>query len=708
MLFSNIRRGIAGQRGTLMCWAPIFLAFGIGGYFSLNVEPVAGLYLWAGCVVAVLGLGARWLAEDWRPLLAALLLVLIGGMLAGMRAHRVAEPVLGFRYYGPIEGRIVKIDRSQSDAVRLTLDRVVLKRMSPLKTPSFVRVSLHGQQGFIEPEPGLTVILTGHLSPPSGPVEPGGFDFQRQAWFQGLGAVGYTRTPVLAFAAAEKGGLALRLYRLRMSISAWVQGEMPGPAGAFAAAVMTGDRSGMDADVVEDLRASNLSHLLAISGLHMGLLTGFIFSIVRYIFAAIPPLALRWPTKKIAATVALVVGAGYLALSGGNVATERAFIMVAVMFVAVLLDRRAVTLRAVAVAAVIVLVLRPEVLPQPGFQMSFAATTALVAVFGVLRKWRGPVLPKAMRPVMAVLISSAVAGLATAPVAAAHFNRIADFGLLANLLSVPLMGLIVMPGAVLTAVLAPLGLAWIGLAMMRPAIEWILGVAHWVAGLDGALTHVPSPGGYVLPLIALGILWAVLWQGRRLVRVVGIVPVLAGFTLWASVERPAVLISDTGGLVGVLGDQGRVLSKPKGSGFAAKSWLENDGDGVEQADAFARAGFGGTKGALEFRIAGQGFVHLSGRGSSERVAQACAQAAIVIVTAKVDADDFPCQVFDPKRLRQTGALAFIVTDGDLEMVSAREVAGQRLWNSRDIRKQAQDMRLSELSDIILAWKSAAQ
>lgn len=686
-LYQAIGRAVAAQRGNLMCWVPICLACGIGAYFKLPVEPGADIALYVTGGIVVLSVIARRAFEDWRPLIVALILVLVGGVLAGGRAHLVGEPVLGFRYYGPIQGRIVKIDRSASDAVRLTLDRVVLRRMAPQKTPRLVRVSLHGQQGFITPEPGLTVILTGHLSPPSGPVEPGGFDFQRQAWFGRLGAVGYTRTPVLALMPVEKGGLSLRIYRVRIAISRWVQAEMPGRAGAFAAAVMTGDRSALARDALEDLRASNLAHLLAISGLHMGLLTGLLFSGVRFGLALLGGVALFLPVKKIAAVAALLGGAVYLALSGGNVATERAYIMVAVMFVAVLLDRRAVTLRAVAIAATVVLVLRPEVLAGPGFQMSFAATTALVAVFGAMRHWRGPRLPRVFRPILAVVMSSAVAGLATAPVAAAHFNRIADYGLIANLLSVPLMGLVVMPGAVLTAVLAPVGLGWVGLMLMRPAIEWILGVAHWVAGLDGALHYVATPGGGVLPLLALGFLWAVLWQGRTRVRMIGVMPVVMGFVIWAMVERPVVLISNTGGLVGVMTPAGRALSKPKGDGFSANSWLENDGDGAIQADAHARAGIGGVKGALNFQAAGMDFVHLSGRGTADRLAPACARADVVIMTVKVQASDYPCQVYDPVRLRKTGALAVVNGKNGPKIVTARQFSGERLWNSSQVRRR---------------------
>ncbi|MWD30278.1 DUF4131 domain-containing protein, partial [Aquicoccus sp. SCR17] len=275
-------------------------------------------------------------------------LVALGLALAGARTHQVAGPVLEGRYYGPIQGRIVAIDRSASDALRLTLDRVVLRDRGPERTPRRLRVSLHGGAAVRadlpggRPEPGAVAILTGHLSPPGGPVEPGGFDFRRHAWFLKLGAVGYTRTPVLRWQGPGRGWRPM-LHRLRLDLSARIQQALPGRRGAFAAAVLTGDRSGMDRPTLEALRRSNLAHLLAISGLHMGLLAGFVFAALRLAQAAVPRWCDRAPVKKIAALGALLAAAGYLALSGGNVATQRAFVMAAVALGAVLADRRALS-----------------------------------------------------------------------------------------------------------------------------------------------------------------------------------------------------------------------------------------------------------------------------------------------------------------------------------------------------------------------------
>jgi competence protein ComEC len=645
------------------------MACGIGCYFTLRFEPDAMfLAVTAGAGVLAL-LVARWWGEAFAPLATAFVLAVLGFLLAAHRAHDVAGPVIDWRYYGPIEGRVVDIDRSASDAVRLTLDRVVLERVDPDETPLRVRISLHGDQSdSVDPTPGMRIITTGHLSPPGGPVEPGGFDFQRHAWFLKLGAVGYVRVPILALEPPSDEGLAV--FRVRMAASARVLEVLPGDTGGFAIAVTTGARSAISQEALDDLRASNLAHLLAISGLHMGLLTGFVFAALRIAIALVPPVALRIPARKIAAAGALIVAAGYLALSGGNVATERAFIMVAVALCAVMLDRRAISLRSVAIAAIIVLVLRPEALLSPGFQMSFAATTALVAVFGIMRDRRISTGPAWAKPVVAVLLASGISGLATAPVGAAHFNAISHYGLLANLLSVPVMGTVVVPAAVLALCLLPLGLEEVGLWFMGLGLRWILEVGSLVAGLDGARSFVPGPGPAVLPLIALGFLWMLLWQGRS--RAAGVVPVIAAFALWMSQDRPLGLIAEGGTLVGVMTPEGRALSKARGAGFVAQNWLENDGDAASQEVAYARWPVDAVL------PGGQKLSHVSGKRAAADF-DGCADASIVVTTHALEAAA-NCDVYDPARLRNTGAIAIHARGAGLRMVTVRDKSGDRLWS----------------------------
>ncbi|CAM4042875.1 ComEC/Rec2 family competence protein [Palleronia rufa] len=675
------------QRGGLFLWSPVCLAVGIGLYFALPVEPDPTA--WAVLATALAAGGAAMAAGFWRwPLLVAVMLVGAGLGLAGVRSALVAGPVLDFRYYGAVEGRVVEVDRSGSDKPRMTLDRVVLERTPPDRTPRRVRISLHGDQRWLSPAPGNVVIVTAHLSGPEGPVEPGGFDFQRMAWFEGLGAVGYARTPALLL---EPSGRGLPVARLRAHMTAAIVAALPGDAGAFAAAITTGDRSSIETATLDALRASNLAHLLAISGLHMGLLTGLVFGALRVILALFPA-SVGWPAKSIAAMGALAAGAAYLALSGGNVATQRAFIMAAVMLVAVLVGRRAMTLRAVAIAALIVLVLRPDALTGPGFQMSFAATTALVVAFRFIRDRgtgpRGAVLTWAF----ALFVSSAVAGAATAPVGAAQFNQLSPYGLVANLVSVPVMGLTIMPAALLAAVLAPLGLAWIGLALMEPGIRWILLVATRVAALDGATVPVPSPPPFTLALLALGALWLILWHGR--VRWIGAAPVLAAFAMWSAVERPTVLVAPSAALVGIMGPEGRALSKPRGAGFAARVWLENDGDPTDQPAAAERPGWDQATGQARTDLGGTVLWHVYGRGGIER-AQALCTSGNVVVSSQPVPQPGDCLMLDPRTLEKTGSVAIYAGGEGLRIVTARERAGLRPWNGADRQRDRRIARADQ-------------
>lgn len=304
---------LASQSGALFPWLAVLFGLGVGVYFALPIEPP----LWSLAVMA--GLGALCVLQACRTgLLASALLFCVampalGVSVSGLRTEIVATPLIDGRYFGPIQGRIVALDRSASGKPRLTLDQVVLPWTPPEQTPRRVRVSLHGDQRWLDPAPGRVVILTGHLSAPQGPVEPYGFDFRRHAWFKSLGGVGYTRSPVLHL---SEGGDVLPVARVRHALAKRIRAALGEDRGAVAAAILVGDRSGISPDALTALRESNLAHLLAISGLHMGLVAGLVFGGLRLGLVALPGIGLRWPVKKIAACGALIAAAGYLALSG--------------------------------------------------------------------------------------------------------------------------------------------------------------------------------------------------------------------------------------------------------------------------------------------------------------------------------------------------------------------------------------------------------
>ncbi|NPD13668.1 DUF4131 domain-containing protein [Xinfangfangia sp. D13-10-4-6] len=641
-------------RGHIFALAVGLFGTGIGIWFALGSEPGLPLYGMIFGLMLLAGIGQISLPYPWRPCAAGLLALSLGFLLAGLRAHLQDAPVLGFRYYGAVEGRVVEIDNSASDALRITLDQVVLERMDPAKTPLRVRVSLHGNAIGHPPAPGERVMMTAHLSPPEGPAEPGGFDFRRMAYFAQLGGVGYSRTPVVLIEPPEPG--EEWIGRLRAWFSAGIRAHIPGEAGAFASGAMTGDRSGISQATVEALRDSSLAHILAISGMNLVCLTAFVFALIRGGIACIPWLALRVNAKKIAALVSIFVAWFYLQLSGANVATERAFVMTLVMLLAILFNRRAMTIRTAAIAGFVMLALKPESLLAPGFQMSMAATVALIAGFQALdaRMQRGS-LSRISVVVITVVASSLIGGLATAPYAAAHFNRFADYGLVANILTAPAMGVAIMPMGVLAFLLAPVGLQALPLWVMGKASEWILLVAYRVAEMEGSVTAIPAPHWLALPLITLGGLWLIAWPGRA--RLAGALVIVLGLVAWPFAARPVLLIASDGRLVGLMGSEGRALSGPTAGGFSASNWLEADGDLAPQAEAAKRPGFDGPAALRSFQLLGMQGVVLTGKRGIAQLDTACRQYDLVILAARAENIPANCPLIDQKTLRETGAIA---------------------------------------------------
>ncbi len=684
---------VEAQRPNFPLWTPVLFGVGIALYFALPLEP-------AGWTIAALGgailVGcAAWLRGGPMVRVGLALLILpAAGVGAGtLRSIAVAAPVLPYEMTAAVEGRLIGLTRSASNRPRALLDDVVIHGLDPRRTPARVRVSLDASTPAEVLTPGARLIGQARLSPPAGPSEPGGFDFRQFAWFEQLGAVGYARTPFLEAEGPGASGPQQLAFRVRMALSAHIQARIPGQNGAFAAAILTGDRSGIDPQVETALRISTLYHLVSISGLHMTMIAGAMFVIVRYGLALIPGLALFWPLKKIAALVALVAAFLYLFVAAWTeVAAQRAFIMTACFLVAVLIDRPALTLRSVALAALVVLAIAPESLMEAGFQMSFAATIALIAAFEGLRGrawWRATQTDRRWRvakPALGVAMTSLVAGLATAPVSAFHFNTVAQYGLLANLLGVPMMGVVVMPAAVVAALLAPLGLDWLALTAMGWGIGYVLGVAEFVAGLGGAVIGVRSGPGISLGLIALGALGVVLWTGRG--RWAGLAPMALGAAIWAGAERPPLLISENGRLFGFRTEAGRALSSEGGDGYAAESWLEDDGDVAGQAAAHRRGGFRRARARVEAEAPGFGLVRYVGFRDPATGPADCADAAVLIAPQWSAAPPGPCLFIGVERLRLEGAMALrpgaegVAIEGALSRNRARPWTrdpGQRDW-----------------------------
>ena len=643
------------------------MAMGIGLYFHQPNEPDMIIYAFSSLVgFCFLGLFLI-LKSTSRVLMLAIFISCLGFNAAGFRAHHLTAPILKYRYYGPLEGRVIAIDKSNSDAIRVTLDQVKMGKISQAHTPERIRLSIMNDVTKNDLYPGVIVQTVGFMMPPQSPAEPNGFDFRRHAWFLKLGAVGYTRKQ-MTILPPTNANVDLTFFKYRSQLSVRLEKNLPNKTAGFATAIMTGDRSVLKRDDIIALRRSNLAHLLAISGLHMGLLVGVVFTALRWAFTLCPVFHLQSRAKKHAALGAFFLAIIYLGLSGFNIATQRAFLMVSLMLCAVLIDRRAISLRAVALAAWIILLFRPESLLSPGFQMSFAATSALVFCFQQVNSHLNSRKKSWFSPVFAVVFTSGIAGLATGPIGAAYFNQVSHYGLLANILSVPVMGVLVAPGAIAAVALMPIGAEAIGLWFVDLGLSWIITVAHFFSDQKNAVSGIVTPETWVLIVLALSFLYLILWQGN--LRFLGLLGVILSGLSWAETQRPDILIADHGALVGVLTDEGRALSKPKGASFVAKIWLENDGEKTNQIAAHK---------LWENQKHLPVYHHWSKRFAEKHVTCQADELHISIVPQTIVGD---CKIFLKEDLEETGSTAiWLNRKGQIKKIqTALSPDKNRLWS----------------------------
>lgn len=575
----------------MVLWGPVFIGIGVIWYFYLKNEPS----FWVGpfgvvfSFLAYFHVGGRGKA-GWALVLLAICFVALGFSAAQVRTASVAAPVLA-KAIGPtsVEGRVVSIE-PRSRGERVTLVKPRIRSIGPHATPQKVRIVISGDSPPLEPGDWITV--RARLSPPPPPAAPGAFGFQRRFFFDAIGAVGFSYGGARVTSKASADSSTGPLQSTRMLISALRQhvGQRVQEAftpsdeqavGAVTRALMTGERGAIPDSVMQDFRDSGIAHLLAISGLHIGLVAGIVFLGARSALALVGPLVLRYSIKKGAAVAAIMAAFAYAMMAGATVPTLRAFLMISVVLCAVIFERRGLSLRLIAFAATVILLLKPESLLGASFQLSFAAVTALVAVYEVITERKRPNgrrnwSTKLLLYIGGVLLTTLIAGLATAPYAAFHFNRFADYGLAANLLAVPMTGLWVMPWAVVAFALMPLGLEHLALAPMGWGVDLIIRISAEVASWPGAVTLLPAMSDLGLAAITLGGLWLCLW--RRKWRLAGLGGVAAGLASLLWVESPDILVDEKGRLMGLMNPQGQLMvSSLQTARFTRDIWLRRAG-----------------------------------------------------------------------------------------------------------------------------------
>ena len=645
--------------------APLALTVGAALYMSAPFEPGWEWLLGPTLpVVALWALVRRRGVSGFALLLAMLAAVGIGGIAGKIRSCVVAAPILK-EEMGPvrIEGIVAEIDASERSR-RVRIDVRVIERLSPEQTPEFVRFSYKGEMPF---GPGRAVACRAILSPPPRPVVPGDYEFHRDAWFQQLGAVGFSTggceplaTPPPANAIDQ---FSYWLGAVRRALATHVNTEAGEGGGGMSAAMVSGDRSFITPADAEALRMSGLAHLLSISGVHMVLVGGMVFFLIRFLWPLIEPLALRIPSVQAAALGAILTCTLYFAISGMEVATQRAFIIALIGFGAKLFDRPALSLRSLAVALGAVVLFQPEAVVTPGFQMSFAASGALIALYEIWPKMDRPDRPGLFSRmggwIVAAAATSLVASLATMPFALHHFDRAALFSVLANIVSTPVITLWTTPAAAMAAVAAPFGFDEPFLWLMGKSLEVVLFIARYSVEISPEF-DLPRLGGAGMAFAAAAIALFCVFTRRG--RAFASIPAIAAVAIWLTAPQA----------VGYVSDDGSVFLQDRDAWLELTDWRADNGlNPLIIGDQISKAPCPGKGSACWLNvIAGQAEIE----PSAEIPPADCPSSS----TLSIQSETGERLVVHPCEAIGKGGAAIDISDGGLDLRTAQMQNG-RAW-----------------------------
>ena len=682
------------EQGRWFLWLPVFFGCGIGLYFALPYEP--DLTLASGLFIAAFALRILARAHLFPFLVTSILLCVSAGFLAAkMRTAIMAAPVLERHGAYDIEGFVESFERQNEKRGRavIRLSSMKYENAEAAKKPFRVRISVRGGEDL---RPGDAIKVRALLGPPPEPVMPGGYDFARQSYFQGVGASGFSLTkPEIIEGRELPSDMKPRtaLADLRAAIGERIITVLPGQTGELAAALTMGKTAGLDESSLADLRGSGLAHITSISGMHMSLVAGAVFWFLRWFLALFPSIALRFSVRAIAGGAALVAVTIYLALSGASIAAVRSYLMIAVVFLAILLNRPALSLRNVALSAVLILVVLPDSLIDISFQMSYAATAALIAGyerFGRHLHFEANSVRERLtwQPVYmigAVLVTTATAGLAVEPFSAYYFHNLTCYSAIGNLLGGPPIDFIAMPAMIVALIAMPFGLDEWPLRLMGAGIDTMMAAAKFVASLPGALIAVPAFPFAALIVIVAGGLWLIIW--RRPWRVAGLAVMGLGVAMTSVHDKPDIYIDREAKVVAMRGNDG-TLEAPKSrrGSYMLAQWLKADGDSRGPKEASTGKGWQCDAYSCLAMVRGQ---LVSFTMKPDAIEEDCRRVAILITPMDLRV---PCPapkfIFDRGALWERGAAAVFISKGGIAVATGEEQRGIRPWSPERRRRTA--------------------
>ncbi len=593
-----------------------------------------------------------------------------------------------------IEGFVETFDRQTPKRGRavIRLSSMKYENAEVAKRPFRVRISVRGEQGL---RPGEAVKVRALLGPPPEPAMPGGYDFARMSYYQGIGASGFELSkPQIIEGRELPFDMIFRtaLADLRARIGDRITAVLPGQTGELAAALTMGRTGGLDETSLSDLRGSGLAHITSISGMHMSLVAGAVFWFLRWLLALFPSIALRYSVRALAGAAALIFVTIYLGLSGAAIAAVRSYLMIAVVFLAILLNRPALSLRNVALSALLILAVLPDSLIDLSFQMSYAATAALIAGYERFgrhlhfeaKNVRERLTWQPVYVVGGVLLTTATAGLAVEPFSAYYFHNLTTYAALGNLLGAPPIDFVTMPAMIVALIAMPFGLDEWPLKAMGAGIDAMMTVAKTVASFPGSLVIVPSFPFEALFVMIAGGLWIMIW--RRPWRLLGLAGIGLGLALTSYHARPDIYIDREAKVVAVRDKDGKLQApKSRRASYTLAQWLKTDGDSRKPKEASDGVGWQCDAYSCLSMVKGR---LLSFIAKPDAIQEDCRHAAILVAPMDIRV---PCPapkiILDRGALWERGAAAITILSSGMVVETASQERGVRPWAPERRRKE---------------------
>jgi competence protein ComEC len=669
---------LQAERERLPLWIPVMLGAGMALYFSLLKEPP----FWPAIVISGLCMALTILFKQqrrFRVLCFAVFFIALGFFLAQLRTYNAATPVIyGQLFYKLVEGRIDDI-HLREEGRRLILTDAAIEDLPAARTPS--RISITLKKDAPDVRIGDRVRLKAMLYSPPTPAIPGGYDYTRTLYFQGIGAVGFSPSPIEIIEKGAPRKFEEALNTLRLTLAERISAPLSKENAPVATSIMVGEQSAVSEDVSEAMRDAGIYHVLSISGLHMTLAAGMFYFMTRLLLTLYPPLALRIPTKKIAAIIGLTGAFAYLLLAGYPVPAIRSFIMVACVMVAILLDRRGISLYSLAWAATIILVWQPEAIISASFQLSFAATLAILALYerfshSFIAFGEG-VMRRVWLYFMAAMMTSLAAAIITTPLVIHHFNRFTILGVVANTLLMPLISFWIMPMAMLSLLAIPLGLEYWPLKLLNGGLTLMIEGSRWFADFSAANIMLPSLTDWGFVVIVLAGLWLCLWKTN--LRLLSLPFMLIGVSTSALHQPYDLLISDDGSKTALRKEnESWVFIRGTPDSFDGAQWLRAHGKNeADRASDYPDI----ICDKLSCAVTSRGHHIIVGKSKKRREGLCGSKADILVSDAYLSAEECAHidHVFDKRMLDQTGAVAIRFEGQQLSIVTANELRGDRPW-----------------------------